>query len=393
MLTRILRVSTLLFSALVIAVLLAEMVLRLVGFEETIFYRPDPELGFALRPQAAGWWRKEGEAWIEISKHGLRDHEHPLSKPRGVYRIAVLGDSYAEALQVPLEQTFWSVLENKLGSCPALSGRQVEVINFGVSAYGTAQELLMYRHRARLYEPDLVLLAFATGNDVRNNSRQLEADPLKPYFHYKDGELREDLSFRESPWFGIATVVAPIMEHSRILQLMYVIRIKLKQAIRDSQMRSHVSNPMMQEVGLDSEIYAPPVDPVWDEAWRVTEDLMVILAEEVSRVGGDFVLATLSNGIQVHPDRSRRREFENKLGIRDMFYPEKRISDVGRRGNFRVLPLAPMLQMIAERDKVFLHGFTNTLPGAGHWNRDGHQRAGDLLADALCADLISRRKR
>ncbi|HVT18767.1 MAG TPA: hypothetical protein VHQ90_21610 [Thermoanaerobaculia bacterium] len=51
-----------------------------------------------------------------------------------------------------------------------------------MAGYGTAQELLTLRHEVWRYAPDLVLLAFYTGNDVRNNERRLEQDPSRPYF-------------------------------------------------------------------------------------------------------------------------------------------------------------------------------------------------------------------
>ena len=51
------------------------------------------------------------------------------------------GDSFAEALQVPMEDTFWAILEREIKECTAVAGREPEV-NFGVSGYGTAQELI-----------------------------------------------------------------------------------------------------------------------------------------------------------------------------------------------------------------------------------------------------------
>jgi hypothetical protein len=63
----------------------------------------------------------------------LRDREHDHAR---TLRIAVLGDSFAEALQITMEEAFWSV---ELQGCPSLAGREPEVINFGVSGYGTAQ--------------------------------------------------------------------------------------------------------------------------------------------------------------------------------------------------------------------------------------------------------------
>src|SRR5262245_10655025 len=184
-----------------IGILLFEFGLRMFGFSAPNFYRSDFYTGAALRAGAEGWWKKEGGAYVKINSEGLRDREHAKAKPRHTFRIAVLGDSYAEAMQVPAEETFWAVLERELPSCRLLRGHQIEVINFGVAGYGTAQELLTLRHRVWDYSPDLVLLAFLSGNDVRNNLRSLEQDPMRPYFVYQEETLVLDDSFRQySGW-------------------------------------------------------------------------------------------------------------------------------------------------------------------------------------------------
>src|SRR6185295_39399 len=113
-------------------------------------------------------------------------------------RIAVLGDSFTEAMHVPLEQTFWFLLQQKLQQCNAFPGKQVEVINFGVSGYGTAQELLTLRQKVWSYSPDIVILAFTTYNDVYDNSRALSRTEEVPYFSYRNGALAYDTSFRNS---------------------------------------------------------------------------------------------------------------------------------------------------------------------------------------------------
>ncbi|MBV8202830.1 MAG: SGNH/GDSL hydrolase family protein, partial [Acidobacteria bacterium] len=169
-------------AATALALLVGEAALRLAGISYPNFYRPDPERGWSLRPGAEGWWRKEGLAYVRISSAGLRDVEHVAAKPAGRLRIAVLGDSCAEALQVPAAQTFWKLLERQLAGCTAGEGRTVEALDFGVAGYGTAQELLTLRRQVWRFQPDVVLLAFYPGNDVRNNARPLEMDPLRPYF-------------------------------------------------------------------------------------------------------------------------------------------------------------------------------------------------------------------
>ncbi|MEO7970637.1 MAG: SGNH/GDSL hydrolase family protein [bacterium] len=183
-------------AAVAIALLLAEGALRVFGFTHFNPYIVDKDLGYSLRPDAEGWWRKEGLTYIKINSQGLRDREHTIAKPGDTIRIAVLGDSFAEALQVPMGKTFWTVMQQQLQNCAqsletkACSiARNIEVLNFGVSGFSTARELILLRQRVWQYSPDLIVLLVTTRNDVRDNSRALDpyATSGLPYFVYING--------------------------------------------------------------------------------------------------------------------------------------------------------------------------------------------------------------
>ena len=90
---------------------IAEIILRMAGISFPRFYQSDPELGFRLRANEEGWFRSEGRAYIRINRHGWRDREHSERKPDNTMRIAVVGDSFAEALQVAQEDTFWAIMD------------------------------------------------------------------------------------------------------------------------------------------------------------------------------------------------------------------------------------------------------------------------------------------
>ncbi len=405
-LTKLLVVVT----SIVFALLLAEIGLRVIGYTYPVFYTPDAARGYALRPCMQGWYRKEGAAYVSINCAGLRDRDHTTQKPPGTLRIAVVGDSYAEALQVSLEDAFWAVMERKLQACPAFGGRKVEVLNFGVSGYGTAQELLTLEQQVWAYAPDVVLLAVTTNNDITDNSRALKKTDEIPYFVLRNGQLALDDSFRTSSAFRLRNSLPNragrwLRDSLRVIQALHQAHgaLKARLAARRApaapaqhnvpppaglQQSAHITVRAAPdaELGTDNLVYRPPGNEVWQDAWRVTEALIGRMHDEVQSHGAQFVVVTLSNGIQVYPDPQARAAFMQRLGVPDLFYPDTRIRDLCARTHIPALTLAPQLQTYADEHHVFLHGFAPDL-GNGHWNQTGHRVAGELIADQLCAVL------
>jgi hypothetical protein len=91
---------------LVLAAGAMEVGVRLLHLEPDRFWQPDPLLGTRPVPGRSGWWTQEDREFVvpvTINSHGWRDVERPVDKPPGTTRVLVLGDSFAEALQVPLD--------------------------------------------------------------------------------------------------------------------------------------------------------------------------------------------------------------------------------------------------------------------------------------------------
>ena len=376
--------GVLLGASLCIALVIGELSLRLIGFSYPVFYTYDDIVGSALLPGVGGWHRTEGEAFIRISNSGLRDREHSKTKPPKTIRIAVLGDSMAEALQVPMEATFWSVMERRVKECGAFGARDIEVMNFGVSGYGTAQELLTLRHRVSEYSPDMVVLAFYPGNDVRNNSRELEAMKLRPFFRLENGALVLDDGFLSDPEylsyrrnFGIRNKFFDL----RTFQLLGRTKVAIEQLTSKEGRSQKVEN---LELGLDERVFLPPTSAAWRDAWEVTERLIVKMRDEVAGMRARFLLVSIPVAIQANPDPNVRDRFRRDLRANDLLYPENRIRALANKEKIDVVLLAPSFQSYAEQNRVYLHGFKNTALGSGHLNKDGHRLAGDLISNHIC---------
>lgn len=383
---------TLVFASLLAGGLIAELALRGLGVSFASFHRPDDRLGLRLRENAQGQFTSEGFAQVRINSAGFRDRERIQQKPPGSFRIAILGDSNVEALQVDYKDTFSALLERHLTGCLSLAGRPIEVLNFGVSSYGTAQQLLTFRHVARAYSPDLVVSAGFMGNDIRNNSQELETDKVRPFFVVNGDGLAEDNSFANSAEFkrrtGRLRVFLDKLRVLRVVQLAYHFKDRVEliagaSALKPADAVKSTDSDAF-EVGLDDEVYSEPKSKAWLDAWVVTERILEAMSKEVAAANAKLLIMTLSTGIQVHPDPALRRRFFDARGHGDEFYPDRRIETIASKLNVDSLSLAPQIQRIAEREKTFFHGFSNTRLGTGHLNQAGHRVVAEITAEKIC---------
>ncbi len=141
-----------------------ELGVRLLEPQPQTPYQFSPDTYFAPIPDASFVYRREEFSIpVRFNRFGMRDRPRALQKPAGTLRVALLGDSFVEALQVVADSTLASQLEDNLGAC--LPGHAVEVLNFGVSGFGTAASASRYRTLASRFEPDLALYLFVA-NDV-----------------------------------------------------------------------------------------------------------------------------------------------------------------------------------------------------------------------------------
>lgn len=141
----------------------------------------DPLLGWRNIP---GWRSTTFGKPLSINSLGMRGAEVRKDKPPNKKRILVLGDSYVWGLGVGDEEVFPRVLERGL----ARRDDGAEVLNAGVSGWGTDQQFLYLFSEGIDLAPDLVILAFFVHNDPINNANPFQYGMAKP--HFADKRLR-----------------------------------------------------------------------------------------------------------------------------------------------------------------------------------------------------------
>jgi lysophospholipase L1-like esterase len=138
--------------------LVAEAVLRFMGYGNLEIYEPDPVLYWRLKPNQ-DCYSKVGRFPVHVNQHGTRGRDFPESKLPGTIRVVCIGDSRTFGWGLREEETYPSQLEKLLRE--KISSQKVEIINAGVNAWTFPQMTAFLRERALKWQPDLVILGDA----------------------------------------------------------------------------------------------------------------------------------------------------------------------------------------------------------------------------------------
>jgi lysophospholipase L1-like esterase len=379
-----------------LAGLFLEVGVRLFLPVSDFFWQSDPILGVKLVANKRGRFVKPGlfDVHVETNSHGFRDREHAYEKPAGTKRVVILGDSYMEALQVPLERSLTALLEKRLRDrkVPA------ETINLGVSAYGTGREYLMLREHGIKHKPDLVLLFFV-GNDLINNNIHLEGTPYVPYpvldgngllARNGNGEPRFTPIHDTESRFGFLTGF--LREYSSAYRLLRM-TIEGSPQLHELLYRFGImSTPAGGGKGTGDnlglyEIYRVAEQDAFKESWRLTENLLLEVDRLAAKNGAKLVVVLVPAPWEVYPElweSIRDQVPEMRRVALDVNQPSRHlISFLQSRKIPHIDLLAGFRANAGKAAKLFFQ------PDS-HWTAAGHDLAADLLADPVSTLLEQR---
>lgn len=365
---------------------MAEMYFRFFNPQMPAFLRPDSVVGTM---HFSNYTVTQNNACIKamthFNKEGMNDVDHEERKPEGVYRIAVIGDSYVEAMQFPLEQAFFRVMERKLQA----QGHKVEVLAFGVGGFGTLQEYYLLRDFAFRYEPDLVVLSFLTYNDIRNNSFELEKSLDMPYavlnesgqLEFPEFKLRKEyVQAFESP---LRTLV---FERSHLIRFIYRLS---NQSVKFRNFLAffHLHTPAVddgQTKDISHEVYFSDLSQAWKDAWDVTGALISKMKDEAEKNNAQFMIFSLSNEAQLSEDNFQRIKAGYPGVEMDSEVPERRVSEIMEREGIKHFSALPSMKQLAQ-EGVTVHPVCH-----GHWSPEASNLAGEQLANYIKEEFLVR---
>ncbi len=374
---------------LLVPMFIAEVVLRMTQYGSMAFWQPDPVYGKALIAGGEAWYTNEGKAFVRINDKGFHDQNHQISKPDDVFRIAVLGDSFVEAVQLPYTKSFWYLLSRKLQNCSGLSGKSVETMGFGVSNYGTGHQLLMLRNEVLQYQPDQVVLGFFQGNDIIDNSSFYYSGP-SPLFSIKNNELVVDNSFAEEPGFKKRLWLSRLGYYRLILEfrVLELIRnsIKLIPGYFKTRQPAQIRRA---DDGLIEPKREQKHEQEFEKAQALTKKLIKQFAHEVKQANAGFTLLSIPHSSLLLPDRDETSNPRFLSRLENSQQIDKTFSEFAQQQNISTVNLSQELKPYSEDTDHYLYGFENSRLGFGHFSEYGHERIAQVLAERLCKRLKS----
>lgn len=139
--------------------------------ERNLLYDHDPLLGWFPKKNSSNYYQGTVRINVNHGSQGFRDRDHGS---KFFPRILFLGDSFVWGYDVEESARFTNILQEKFGN-------KMEILNFGVSGYGTVQAFLLLQQKYAYYKPEIVFLMFSD-NDRGDNSSSFGYGYYRPYF-------------------------------------------------------------------------------------------------------------------------------------------------------------------------------------------------------------------
>lgn len=308
----------------VLALLILEGAVRLLNLappitDVLVHYQKDPFIPFKPKPYSEISGRSSSGEFDFKYKHnsfGFRDLEHAFEKPKGVFRILGLGDSFTYGVGASFENTYFFRLEKMLNE---RSGKhpKVEIIKGGIPSYYPEPERLLLQHYGVRYNPDLIIVGFLP-NDVGDTymGRDWLTVGTDSYLKTRFGESLGELG----TWLYINSHAARIV----LLKIAYL-----------KTVRERI--PQWPEIYRESGLH--------EGEWRKVEGEFERINEIARSIGAKLVVVHIPQKMSYMTD------------VAD--YPARRLSAWAEKCGVTFIDILPAMKEASENE------FT-------YWEKDGH---------------------
>jgi len=354
-------------GGLAAAALCAEIALRVIGYQMPVLlpnsvraeYRTAPRAHFIYYGYLPGAVEDFANP-VELNGLGFHDRDYFPERPSATtYRIMVVGDSYVAAWEVSLEETFHKRLEARLNQEDPLGRGSYQVIAFGQGRSGQEQEIEWMRKFAPIYQPDVILCLFFSGNDFMENDAETFAAATRFGERYIGNVVPRKMRFFETvllfPQLRLNGLIAEALTEYYVEHM-----DRFDRTISSADLES-------PELGL----YRSPLPADYAAALDRTGKLLDVARKEAAQFHARFVVAGLS-GPQAIGELAERRLWEQREEPAwDYRRGDRWIRAWAESHGVPYLELGPPLAKIGRTRVFWKHD--------QHLNSRGHAVVADLL--------------
>ena len=366
-LSAMVRNLVLLCFAFTVAILLAELLLR-IWTPKVLSYRSvrrsDTNRHHALQPSAS-YVLEEPEFRVEVKTNsmGLRGAEY-IPSGRHEFKIIMLGDSFVEGYGVPVESCMVERLARKPNTIPNCGGRYV-VFNFGVAGYSPILEYLYLKERGLPLDPQLVILCYDM-SDVQEDFLYAQ----DAVFDSAGVPVRVRPSWREFGnvrWFPKGPIHDFLQEHSLVFALVRPLIDELKPRPRFEPGNIYAARFMHT---IDS------TDECWGKYFQQSESYIKLISDTLKKRNIQFLLAVHPRGHQV--SANEWTEGRKYFGLGPAICNSAIFKSLQTFCEKNSIPFLNMTETFRRRSKGDLYFRTDD-----HWTSAGHRVACDTLFSYL----------
>lgn len=336
-------------------------------FKSTIKWQFDELFGSKLIPNQKGVFvghTNEYKIPIVVNGEGFVDKDHQINNEDNAYRILIIGDSFAENFQVPYEKSYAYLLNRWLNQRYDFP---IEIITLGIGNSGTVSHYLALKNIGAKYKPNLVIHIFYTGNDIFNNSKELQKVNTIPYANFDNEKLTI-----QPP---INTQQGLIKELKNILKNKSMIVWLILNAKGEMLNRKDLH---LTDYPLEYDIYNHNYSEAFINAWQITLKLILEIKKETKLMNANYLFVSTANNEQINIEiwdkikktypllSDKKMDLEKPDKILASYCEENKINCLFLFNNF--------LNYKLNNPKILTH-----YPKDGHWNEIGSK----IVADSL----------
>lgn len=367
--------------ALIFSVFLLELMLQMGGWLGLL-----PGVNTKLKlPYGRVYWTGEGRGNSVRNRYGWHCPEFDLKAPR---RIAVIGDSFVEAVEVSRTKNFSVLLQQSLRS----SGNGSAVLALGTHGTAPAQHIEVLNYAQKFFQPQEAIFVLYMG-DLADGSTVFNYVAPENYIYYTlddDGHLvinPKSESFRRQFTKSMENCHRPVLLHLPFLLNSHCMTLQSIVSLRDGIAMKRRADSFAARgyarTGLNPVPFARERNADAQAAMAVMLKELERLREICNTNGIAMRIVTIPIVPREFYDTQRGTNWTLAIGDHDYLWPDRDIAAFAQTNRIGYLSLANALKQknmsVEEIHELFLSN------GSGHFSERGHRLCAQVVFDTFYA--------